>query len=160
MAADTDARPAQTRERREAPDRRRRLLHALFIGSITQRRRDHRRAAGSHPHPLDFHDARWLAVAIAILLLSVFDAFLTLRLLELGAVEVNPLMAMLLDGTSAGFAFWKVGLTAAGVVILTVMARLHVFGRLPVSAMLYLVLGLYAGLIGYEYWLLRALQAG
>jgi hypothetical protein len=97
---------------------------------------------------------------MAILLLSVCDAFLTLQLLELGAVEVNPLMAMLLDGASTGFAFWKVGLTAAGVVILTVMARLHVFGRLPVSAMLYLVLGLYAGLIGYEYWLLRALQAG
>ena len=102
--------------------------------------------------------SRWLAVAMLVMLMSVGDAILTLRLMELGAVEANPLMAMMLDGGTPGFAFLKVALTASGVVVLTVMARLHAFGRVPVSAILYLILGLYGSLIAYEFWLLGHLQ--
>lgn len=159
MPPDADARTLDAGERREHPDRRRRLLHALVIGSISQRRREHRRHARAHPHPLDHHQARWLAIAILILLMSVADALLTLRLMELGAVEVNPFMAKLLTGRSAAFAYWKVGLTAAGVVVLTALARLHVFGRLPVSYVLYAVLGLYGALIVYEFGMLETLEA-
>ena len=74
MPPDADARTLDAGERREHPDRRRRLLHALVIGSISQRRREHRRHARAHPHPLDHHQARWLAIAILILLMSVADA--------------------------------------------------------------------------------------
>jgi hypothetical protein len=42
--------------------------------------------------------------------------------------------------------------------VLTIMARIHAFGRVPVGFVLYAVLGLYSGLIAYEYWLLQALQ--
>ena len=94
-----------------------------------------------------------------ILLMSVADALLTLRLIDLGAVEVNPLMAVLLAGNTAAFAYLKVGLTGAGVVVLTVMARLHVFGRVPVGLMLYAVLGVYGALIVYEYGMLETLTA-
>ena len=108
---------------------------------------------------VDWHDARWLAVVIGILLLSATDAVLTLALVDLGANEANPLMEPLVLGSGRSFAWWKLGLTAAGVVVLTLLARLTVFGRLPVSAILYVILALYCGLIAYEFWLLELLQA-
>jgi len=158
--SESDMRPAVvSTERRERPDRRRRLIHALFVGGLHQRRRAHRREAESMPPLHDLHEARWLGVAMLIMLLSVGDAMLTLQLMHQGAIEVNPVMAMLLDGGSPGFAYVKVALTAAGVTVLTVLARVHAFGRrLPVGVVLYVVLGLYVGLIGYEYWLLQVIQ--
>ena len=159
MTAESDAQAADAlQERREVPERRRRLIHALFVGGLTPRRRAHRRTAEGHPRLHDLHEARWLGVAMLIMLLSVADAMLTLELMHLGAVEVNPLMAVFLDGGSPGFAYLKVVLTAVGVIVLTVMARVQAFGRVPVGLVLYGVLGLYVGLIAYEYWLLQALQ--
>lgn len=108
---------------------------------------------------VDWHDARWLAVTICILLLSAADAVLTLALIELGATEANPLMEPLVIGSTRSFAWWKLGLTAVGVVVLALLARLKVFGHLPVSAILYLVLALYCVLIAYEFWLLEMLRA-
>jgi len=93
-----------------------------------------------------------------IMLLSAADAMLTLQLMALGAVEANPIMAAFLDTGSPGFAYLKVALTGVGVVVLSIMARLHAFGRVPVGLVLYGVLGLYGGLIAYEYWLLEHLQ--
>ncbi len=92
------------------------------------------------------------------MLLSVADAMLTLELMHLGAVEVNPLMAVFLDSGSPGFAYLKVALTGLGVTVLTIMARIHAFGRVPVGVVLYGVLGLYVSLIAYEYWLLQVVQ--
>jgi hypothetical protein len=158
MTVDTQAPAPPARERRERPDRRHRLLHALFVGGLKPRRHAHRRGAEGQHRVVDMHDARWLAVAMLIMLLSVGDAFLTLRLMGLGAVEVNPLMARLLDQGSPAFAWLKVALTALGVIVLTVMARLRAFGRLPVSVVLYLILGLYTALIAYEFWLLELLE--
>jgi hypothetical protein len=160
MSADTDARPSPPSDRREAPDRRRRPFHALLVGSLAPRRRAHRRMDVRTPHLLDLHDARWLAVALLILLLSIGDAFLTLELLDRGAVEINPVMDALLKRDSPAFGFVKVALTSFGVIVLTITARLHAFGRIPVSLILYAVLGLYAGLIGYEYWLLGFVSQG
>jgi hypothetical protein len=157
MNSDSDA-PVRGQDRRDAPDRRRRLLHALFIGGLTPRRRAHRRDSSPALQILDLHEARWLAVAMLIMLLSVGDAILTLRLMELGADEANPFMAAALQGGTPGFAYLKVALTAFGVVVLTVMARLHAFGRVPVSLVLYGILGLYCALIAYEFWLLDHLQ--
>jgi hypothetical protein len=63
-------------------------------------------------------------------------------------------MAPLVAGSGHAFAGWKLGLTATGVVFLIAVARLQVFGR-AVGAVLYLVLGLYVVLVGYELFLLR-----
>jgi len=60
----------------------------------------------------------------------------------------------LVHGSGHAFAYWKVGLTAIGVVMLTVIARLQVFGK-GVGTILYVVLGLYSVLVGYEVVLLR-----
>jgi hypothetical protein len=48
----------------------------------------------------------------------------------------------------------KVGLTAVGIVFLTLLARLRIFGR-SVGIVLYLVLAGYGALVAYELFLLR-----
>jgi hypothetical protein len=63
-------------------------------------------------------------------------------------------MDPLVRGSGHGFAFWKFALTSIGVVMLTLLARLQLFGR-AVGTILYLVLGIYVLLVGYELFLLR-----
>jgi hypothetical protein len=90
-----------------------------------------------------------------IVVLSCVDAALTLTLLANGAYEVNPVMAPIVGGSALVFTLVKVGLTAGGVVLLTLAARMRVFGRIPVSFFLYAVLIGYGTLIFYELRLLE-----
>src|SRR3954447_4971777 len=141
-------------ERRLRTERRRSVIHALWRGNFERRRIAPRRNAERHVVVTDWFHPQWLAVGMLILLLCSADALLTLTLISHGAVEINPMMAPLVEGSGQAFAGWKLGITALGVVFLTVLARRQVFGR-TVGAMLYGILGLYVVLVGYEVFLLR-----
>jgi Domain of unknown function (DUF5658) len=108
---------------------------------------------------VDWHGPHWLGVVIVILLLSMADALLTLTLLEHGAREANPFMAPLVTGSGHWFAFWKVGLTTVGVLVLVLLSRYRLFGRVRVGALLYVVLALYVTLVSYEWALLHRIGA-
>jgi len=141
-------------ERRERKERRRSVLRALWHGNFKRRRVAPRRTHERHAVVTDWFHPQWLGVAILILLLCCFDAVLTLTLISHGAYELNPVMAPLVEGTGRGFALVKLGLTAVGVVFLTILARLRIFGR-SVGYVLYLILAGYLVLVGYELFLLR-----
>jgi hypothetical protein len=126
----------------------------LWDGNFKRRRLAPRRTHERHAVVTDWFHPQWLGVAILILLLCCFDAVLTLTLINHGAYELNPIMAPLVEGTGRGFALVKLGLTAVGVVFLTILARLRVFGR-SVGYVLYFVLTVYVALVGYELFLLR-----
>ena len=96
-------------------------------------------------------------LAVAILLLSVTDAFLTLMLLSAGAHEANPIMDFVLRERPQLFAAAKMALTCAGVCVLVVCARATVFRVIKVTSVMQSCLLLYAALIGYELWLMRAI---
>jgi hypothetical protein len=142
-------------ERRRAADRRKNPLRALLHGSFYPRRRGSRRDGERRVAGLDWHHPQWLAVSMLIVLFSCADAFLTLTLIQRGAYEVNPLMAPLVGGSGVAFAMVKIGLTAGGVILLTLLARMRAFGRIPVGLLLYTVLAGYGVLIFYEFRLLR-----
>jgi Domain of unknown function (DUF5658) len=133
------------------------VLRALLVGSFNPRRRGPRRADEHAVSAVDWHHPQWLAIAMLILLFSCTDALLTLMLVERGASEANPLMAPLVGGSGVAFALVKIGLTAGGVVLLTQLARMRAFGRIPVGVLLYTVLAIYGTLIAYEFGLLNAL---
>jgi hypothetical protein len=141
-------------ERRDRTERRRSVLRALWHGNFKRRRVAPRRTHERHAVVTDWFHPQWLGVGILILLLCCFDAVLTLTLLDHGAYELNPFMAPLLEGTGQGFVLVKLGLTALGVVLLTLLARLRIFGR-SVGYMMYVILVGYVVLIGYELFLLR-----
>ena len=146
--------PQPSIERRVPLERRRSVLRALWRGNFVRRRIAPRRDTERHVVVTDWFHPQWLAVCIFILLLCGADAILTLTLIGHGAVEVNPLMDPLVRGSGYGFAYWKIGLTAMGVVVLTLLARLRFYGK-AVGWVLYGVLGIYSALVGYELFLLR-----
>jgi len=92
-----------------------------------------------------------------IVLFSCADALLTLALVEHGAYEANPLMRPLVGGSGLTFALVKVGLTGGGVVVLTLLARMRLFGRLSAGLLLYTLLAGYGALLLYESSLLGVL---
>jgi Domain of unknown function (DUF5658) len=143
------------RERRRS-ERRQQVLRGLLLGSFRARRRTPRRAGERALAASDWHHPQWLATAILIMLCSCADALLTLALIRHGAYEVNPLMRTLL-GSALAFAVVKVGLTAGGVVLLTLLARVRAFGALSGGLLLYFFLAGYAALIVYEFRLLEPL---
>ena len=111
---------------------------SVCYGSFNPRRRTPpRRLDDSSFHSLDWYSAHLLAVAIGILLLSVADAFFTLTLLQGGAAEVNPIMAMFIYRNVAMFAAMKMGITSATIVLMVMLARYRFMRLLQVAWVLY-----------------------
>lgn len=140
--------------RRRGPDRRRMTWRTFFQGSMTPRRRGYRRD-GECETLVDWHEPHLLFLSIMILLLSVTDAFLTLKLLNLGAQEANPVMAFFINDMPRLFAVMKMSLTGAGIVVLVALARARFFRIIRISAIIHWCLLGYVALITYEAWLLQ-----
>lgn|SRR5690606_20010893 len=157
VAAAIGAVKSGSAERRSGYDRRRIGMMTFLRGGLTPRRRNGGRRRDDNAWPVDWHEPHLLFLAVAILLLSVTDAFMTLTLLSAGAHEANPVMELVLREKPELFAAVKMALTGAGVLVLVVCARATVFRVIRVSAVMHWFLFVYAGLIGYECWLLRAL---
>ncbi len=147
-----------TRERRDESERRQRIWWSAIYGSFNPRRRSAtRRLHDSRFYALDWHAAHLLAVAIAILLLSLVDAFVTLLLLSGGADEINPVMATVVYTSASVFTVVKMAMTGVCVVFMVFMARYRFLRLVPVEWVLYVILVAYVGLVAYEFWLLKAL---
>jgi hypothetical protein len=143
-------------ERRNRTERRNRRLWSICYGSFNPRRRSHPRRVGDHRfHVLDWYSAHLLAVAIGISLLSMADAFLTLTLLNSGADEINPIMAALLYRSTTAFTIFKMAITGICVLALVALSRYRFMRFIRVEIVMYIVLGTYISLIGYELWLLQ-----
>ena len=133
---------------------RRCLSWRTFVqGSLQPRRRANRRG-DDHEGLIDWYEPHLLFLAIMILLLSVTDAFLTLKLLANGAYEANPFMNLLLDREPKLFAGIKVALTGAGVIVLVALARARVFRVIRISNIIHWCMLAYVALIAYEAWLI------
>jgi hypothetical protein len=73
-----------------------------------------------------------------------------------GADEVNPLMAVLVYRSVAAFAAFKMAMTGTSIVGLVFLSRYRFMRVLRVDLVLYAVLLVYAWLIVYEIWMLKA----
>jgi hypothetical protein len=144
-------------DRRKTPDRRQMSLRTFIQGGLNPRRRRGRRQSDAH-FLVDWHEPHLLFLAVAILLLSVADAFMTLTLLTRGAVEANPFLDYVLRSHPEIFAAAKMALTGFGVLVLVALGRARVFRIIRVSAIMHWFMLGYAALIGYEWWLLHSLS--
>jgi hypothetical protein len=143
--------PAGPKERREQPlDRRNVTAASLLRGSFRPRRRGVRRESDVGPQYLDWHPTGLLLAVVGILMMCALDAFLTLKLMHLGAEELNPLMKHLIEENLQLFAAAKMSLTGAGIVLFVLHANARLFRLFRVSGLLYVLLCAYAGLIVYE----------
>ena len=146
-----------TVERRSLADRRAHTVRSVVEGGWHARRRNPRRGDPVRPGSVDWDAAQWFAAALAVLLLSMADTFLTLLLVQNGAVEINPLMAPFVIGGGRSFAFLKLALTATAVAVLVVLTRVPTFGRLLAGPVLVGTTFLYVLLVSYELWLVQQL---
>jgi hypothetical protein len=144
-------------ERRGGVDRRRRLWWSLIHGGFWPRRLDGRRTDDHYRPVIDWHGPWLLASCVLVLLMSAADAFLTLKLISLGAVEVNPLMALWVYDDVRTFAIVKMTLTGGAVVALVSIARFRVFRLVRAATFVHGVLVFYTALIAYELSLLGQL---
>ena len=151
--------PCAPGAQRRLSDRRQRVLWSVVYGSFNaRRRRPPRRLNDGRYHALDWHSAHLLAVSIGILLLSVGDALLTLTLMSYGAVEVNPVMAMLVYGSPAVFTALKMAMTGISVMLLVFLARYRFMRVVKVELILYGVLAGYMILIRHEFGMLQVIS--
>jgi hypothetical protein len=146
--------PTQSVNRRRRPERRRTTWRTFALGAVRARRRHSRRDADEH-HFLDWHEAYLLIPVVSILLLSVADALLTLKILSPGGSQVNPVMAWLLETNIRWFAIGKMAFTGLGVLVLVAVSRARVFRVLRVANVLHWFFAAYVALIGYEWVLLN-----
>jgi hypothetical protein len=110
-----------------------------------------------HGHYVDSHGLWLLVMALAVMLLSIADAYLTLLLVQFGAEEVNPFLNWLLSIDHQLFFAVKVTITGFCIVWLVMHQRFRVFGVLRVYHMLAASLLVYFGLICHQLDLLQAL---
>ena len=144
-------------ERRSGNERRELSLAAYWHGSLNPRRRGGRRATDLHYPVVDWHSPRVLALVMSILGLCVLDGVLTVLLVSNGAIEVNPVMAMLVPHELGWFAAVKLSLTALGVAVLVVCSRMKLFRAIPGETLMYGVVMCYIALVAYELRMLARL---
>lgn len=137
-------------ERRSGTDRRKLSLRAYWHGARFPRRRGGRRASDRHYPIVDWHSPRVFAWVIAILVLCVTDGVLTVFLMAHGAVELNPLMALLVPHRLGLFAAVKLSLTSVGVAVLVACSRMKLFRTIPGELLLALTFLAYFALVVYE----------
>ncbi len=84
------------------------------------------------------------------MLLSCADAFLTLQLINLGMVEINPVMSAVMAQGTWLFASTKLAMTSFGIFVLVFLAKAKFLNRYRIGAFLTVFFGFYACLVCYE----------
>jgi hypothetical protein len=122
-----------------------------FAGRRQSARREHNRT----PAYYDRYDHRLFIAAFGVVVLSALDAAFTLSLLAAGAVEMNALMAVLIEQDVRKFVSLKLALTSLAVLFLVIHHDFTVGSWIKVRHIQYGALAAYVTLIGYELALLR-----
>jgi len=114
-------------ERRCGQDRRQDIRSQFRYFLINGRRESARREEDkTRVFFFDRYNQRIFAAITAILMLSIFDALLTLLLIEQGATELNPVMAFFLEYGPLSFIIAKYILTSFGVVVLLIFKNVFI----------------------------------
>lgn len=142
---------SSSRDRRLNQDRRNSPTRGWDSLFGFHRRKRGRRTGESENIYVDHYSRQDLLLTIAILVLNILDAFFTLRWLDMGGGEGNPLMSMLIEANDWMFIVQKCLVVGLWIVILIIhknfaIARAGLWGALFV----------YAGILLYHF----ALQSG
>ena len=137
-------------ERRSELNRRSFSWRTVLFGFARSRRHNFRREADTDVVFMDWHHPWLFFLSVGIMLLSCADAFLTLRLMDHGMVEVNPFMAAVMGVGTPTFAVTKIVMTGTSILILVFLAKTHFMNRLRTGLFLTLFFSVYCCLVCYE----------
>jgi hypothetical protein len=122
------------------------LLGALFL----QRRRLSRRIDDKTNTYIDWYDHWHLATTLTVILLCSLDAFLTIILLDRGAIELNFLMAWLIDKDIQTFTLVKLSVTGVALIVLVMHINFRIYRIVSVRYLMYALVPAYSLLIAHE----------
>ena len=137
-------------DQRAGTDRRRVSWRTVAYGFVLSRRHAHRRGEDREVIFLDWHHPWLFFLAVGTMLLSCADAFFTLKLLELGMIEANPVMQAVMNQSTATFVSVKLAMTAGGVFVLVFLSKALFLNRLRTGLFLTTFFSFYAVLVCYE----------
>jgi hypothetical protein len=151
VAMEPDTNP----DRRGVPDRRQEPTGPLdALPPAGMRMRARRADEHARPYFVDRFPPALLVAILLLLIASMADAVITVRLVNAGGSEINPIMERLLDAGVGPFLVGKFLLTAVGLPLLLIFGNFHLFHtRFRVKYLIPLFVGLYLVLIGYQLWL-------
>lgn len=141
---------------RAAPDKRAETERRIFtwrtviFGFLRSRRHAHRRVVDDDVIFLDWHHPWLFFLATGTMLLSCADAFLTLQLINLGMVELNPLMNVVMAHSTTLFISTKLAMTGLGILMLVFLAKSQFLNRFRTGLFLTAFFSFYACLVCYE----------
>ncbi len=138
-------------DNREPVERRTFTWRTVLYGFLRSRRRNFRRGADDDVVFLDWHHPWLFFLAVGTMLLSCLDAFMTLRLLDVGMIEANPFMAALLGQGTVAFTASKMVLTGLSILALVFMAKARFLNRLRTGVLLTVFFSFYCCLVCYEF---------
>jgi len=137
-------------DKRAETERREFTWRTVLFGFLRSRRHAHRRVVDDEVVFLDWHHPWLFFLATGTMLLSCADAFLTLQLIDLGMIEVNPVMNAVMQQGTAFFASTKLAMTGFGILVLVFLAKSRFLNRLRTGAFLTIFFSFYACLVCYE----------
>jgi len=141
-------------ERREGGERRTYTLRTLRHCLSAPRRSQGRRATDRRFPITDYFDSGMLLLAVLLMGLSVADSMFTLTLIARGGSELNPVMNWFLGHSVWAFTTVKMLLTGIPAILLVATGNVLMYKRWRSRSILASLVGLYAGLIFYELFLL------
>jgi hypothetical protein len=141
-------------DRRSESDRRERATHPLSPASWQGRRQRGRRQVDRENTYVDRYDPVVRYICIGVLMLSCVDAVFTLRLIEQGGTELNPVMNFFLGIDISVFVYSKLFLTAFSLAVLVAHFNFRCAKLIKVSHLVYGLFAMYVLLINYEIFLL------
>lgn len=129
------------------------------LHSIYRNRRKHIRRETDKDTAIyvDVHEPILFYLALALMTLSVFDAFFTTLLLEHGSEELNPLLAYLLDMDLYVFLAAKFLITAFSILFFIMHKHHRLFNTVSCYQLLIFSVVVYTGLVVYEINMIRHL---
>ena len=132
-------------------DRRQATFKSAFYSLFRRRRAEVRRDSEvKKAQYFDIHEP-WVKVTmLAVLGMSCMDSIFTLKLLQLGSSELNPLMDYFIKLDSGLFFAVKLLLTASCVVFLVMHKKFTLFRVISGYHMLIATLFMYVVLVSYE----------
>lgn len=141
---------------RRKQQRRKKTTNPLSLSSWRgQRYQGRRKIDFTYPYVDRYHPSL-MALCIALLLLNCADAFLTLQLMQHGAVEMNPVMRFFMQWNDSAFVIAKLSLSSLSIILLVAHYHFRWISIIRVSHVLYVFIAGYLMLFFYELYLLFA----
>ncbi len=139
-------------ERRSGKDRRARQTSPFSKRSLFGSRQHYRRKEDAEKNYfVDLYSPIFMVILVVTLILSVTDAFLTMKLVSEHFQEINPIMDYFIRLGPFPFMLVKCALTSFGLVILLILKNYYLLGgRVKAAVLLVIFPLLYLILIIYE----------